>query len=348
MFKKLLTVFAVFFVLIIGSAIVLPVLFKDDIIALVKEEANNNLNAKLDFGDIGLSLFGNFPDFTLTIEDIKVTGNDPFNGVALADIGEVKLSLDLMSVINGEKIQINTVGLVKPNLHVIVLADGRANYDITKASNTEEVSEEAKPDSEASFRIGLKSYYIENANIIYDDRQGGMYADLKNFTHRGSGDFTQDDFLLSTTTDADAITYKMDGVSYLNRTKLDMTFDLNMNLPNMKFVFDENYVKLNALHLGFDGMVAMPSEEGDPMDFDISFETKETTFKSLLSLVPAVFLTDFEDVETDGNLALSGLVKGRMIGDQLPAFALDLNVNEEGSNTQIYPNLQKQLILTCT
>jgi len=231
MLKKLLAVIAVLFILIIASAIVLPIIFKDDIIAIVKEEANNNVNARLDFGDIGLSMFESFPDFTLTIEDIKVVGLDPFDGVVLADIAELKLSLDLMSVINGEKIDINTIGLLSPNLHVIVLADGRANYDIALPSESPEEVEESS--SETSFSIGLKSYYIENANIIYDDRQGGMYANLKNFTHRGSGDFTQDDFLLSTTTTADGVTYRMDGVSYLNSTRLDMKFDVNMNLPRV-------------------------------------------------------------------------------------------------------------------
>lgn len=336
MLKKILVVLAVLFVLLIASAVVLPLIFKDDLIALVKEEANNNINAKLDFGDIGLSMFENFPDFTLTIDDITVVGNDPFDGVVLADIEELKLSLDVMSVINGEKIEINTVGLVKPYLHVIVLKDGRANYDIAKAS----AAPEAEPDteSETAFNVGLKEYYIEHAEIIYDDRQGGMYAELKNFTHKGSGDFTQDDFLLATTTTADAVTYKMDGVAYLSRTKLDMKLDLNMNLPNMRFEFGENYVKLNALHLGFDGMMAMPAEEGDPMDFDMRFETKETSFKSLLSLVPAVFMTDFDDVQTEGNLALSGNVKGRMVGDQLPAFSLDLTVNDARFQ---YPDLPK-------
>ena len=193
-------------------------------------------------------------------------------------------------------------------------------------------------DSDGGFSIGLSEYYIRNANIIYDDRAGGMYAHLVNFTHEGSGDFTQDDFLLETMTDADAIDFKMDGVTYLSRTALDMKFDMNMNLPNMKFDFVENYVKLNALHLGLDGSMAMPAEEGDPIDFDLTFETKETTFKSLLSMVPAIFMTDFEDIETDGNLALSGMAKGRMVGDQLPAFALDLTVSEARFQ---YPDLPK-------
>lgn len=339
MVKKLFIAVAAIILLVIASAIVLPIIFKDDIIAIVKDEANKNLNATLDFGDIGLSMFENFPDFTLTIENVKVTNKAPFEGVKLADIEAIKLSLDLMSVINGDKIQINTIGLQKPDLHVIVLQDGTANYDITLTSD--ETSESEQTDTvaaESSFNIGLNEYYIRNANIIYDDRAGGMYVKLKNFTHEGSGDFTQDDFLLKTVTKADAVTFKSDGIAYLSNTLLDMKFDINMNLPNMKFVFDENHVRLNALHLGFDGSVAMPDESGDPIDLDLTFETKETTFKSILSLIPAVFMTDFEDVETTGTLALSGMAKGRMVGDQLPAFALDLIVADAMFK---YPDLPK-------
>lgn len=346
MVKKILIALGILIVVIVAAAVVLPVIFKDDIIALAKTEANKNLKADVDFGDIDLSLISNFPDFTLRIENIKVTGREPFAGVELANIKAVVLSLDLMSVINGGQIQINTVGLEQPNLHVIVLADGTANYDIAKASEEAEVeeAESEAAEGDASFAIGLKEYFIRNANIIYDDRAGGMYANLKNFTHEGSGDFTQDDFLLKTMTSSDAITFRMGATPYLSRTKLDMKFDMNMNLPNMRFEFVENYVKLNALHLGFDGTVAMPPqadpEAEGPIDLDVTFETKETSFKSLLSMVPAIFLTDFEDIETAGSLALSGFAKGQMIGDQLPAFGLDLTVNDAMFH---YPDLPKSV-----
>lgn len=342
MFKKIIIGIVIFFALIIASAILLPIVFKDDIVSLVQKEANNNLNATLEFGDIGLSMFGSFPDFTLTIEEIKVIGHGKFEGFGLADIEALKLSLDLMSVINGGKIQINTIGLVTPKLHVVVLKDGTANYDIAKASDgTEESTREEVADSDSEnggFNIGLSEYYVRNADIKYDDRAGGIYAHLINFTHGGSGDFTQDNFLIETMTDADAIDFSIDGVSYLNSALLDMKFDMNINLSNMQFEFVENYVKLNSLHLGFDGSVAMPDEEAGPIDLDITFETKETTFKSLLSMVPAIFMTDFEDIETEGNLALSGLVKGRIVGDQLAAFALDLSVNDARFQ---YPDLPK-------
>lgn len=329
MLKKGLIAVAIFLGLIIGAMVVLPILFKDEIFALAEREANNNLNAKVSIGDLDLSLFRSFPDFSLEIKDITVDGVNDFEGIQLANIPSLYLSLDLMSVISGGQIQVNSVSLDDARIHVIVLEDGTANYDIAKAA--EEVAEEVAPETpegEGGFSVGLKEYAIRNAQVIYDDRAGGIYAKLQDFTHEGSGDFTQDDFLLHTETTASAIDFTMDGVPYLNRTVLDMKFDVNMNLPNMKFEFAENYVQLNALRLGFEGMVAMPVEEGDPIDMDLKFETRETTFKSLLSMVPAIYMTDFEDVETEGSLALSGMAKGRMVGDQLPAFALDLTVSD--------------------
>lgn len=328
MLKKILYAIIALFIVIIGLAIALPVIFKDDIVKLVNEEASNALNAELELGDIGLSLIEDFPDFTLTLEDIKVTNRTPFEGIVLADVEAVKLSLDLMSVISGDKININTIGLLSPKLHVIVLPDGKANYDIGPASEGED---EAAPEAEegaTSFSVGVKEYYIRKADVIYDDRAGDMYAHLVNFTHEGSGDFSKDDFLLKTKTTADELTYKMDGVAYLNRTELDMKFDLQMNLSNMRFQFDENYVRLSALELGFDGMLAMPTEEGDPIDLDLSFGTKQTSFSSILSLVPGAYTADFKDVQTEGELLLEGMAKGRLVGDQLPAFALDLVVKD--------------------
>jgi len=336
--KKLLWILGGLVALVLVAAIVLPILFKDDIFAIVKEEANNNLNAKVDFGDFGLTLFKSFPDFTLTIEDVKVSGVDEFEGIDLAAIKKLEVTVDIMSVINGDKIEVVSFGLVEPNLNVIVLKDGKANYDIAKASDEPEAAEpEPESDEPAKFNVSVQEYYIESANVVYDDRQGGTFAELKNFTHRGNGDFTQDIFLLKTITTADAVTAVSGGVKYLNRVKLDLKFDLDMDLPNSKYTFNENSLQLNQLFLGFDGWVAMP---GDDIDMDLTFMTRETTFKSILSLIPAVYATDFESIETDGKLALNGFAKGTMRDDALPAFDLKLNVADARFQ---YPDLPKSV-----
>src|SRR3954463_11035059 len=75
---------------IIILLVLLPVLFKDKIVAVVKDEANKNLNAKVDFGDFDLSLLSSFPDFRFNISKVSVAGVDSFAGDTLASIRHLK------------------------------------------------------------------------------------------------------------------------------------------------------------------------------------------------------------------------------------------------------------------
>src|SRR5687768_14141824 len=59
---------------IILLLIAAPFIFKDKIVSIVKEQANANLNAKVDFGDFDLSLITSFPDFRFKIQDLSVIG----------------------------------------------------------------------------------------------------------------------------------------------------------------------------------------------------------------------------------------------------------------------------------
>ena len=336
--KKVLIIVGSVIALILILLITLPFMFKGKIIEIVKEQANENLNAKVDFGEFDLSIFQNFPDFTFKIEDVKVVGIDTFQSVTLAEIGLLEVSMDLMSVMSGDQIKINTVGIADLTVHAIVLKDSTANWDIAKSSGETEVEEpEAEDTGDGKFNIKLKKFYLENINVIYDDQPGGMYAEIKNLNFTLKGDFSQDIFDLFTQTDIEELTYIMDGVKMVNKAKLGMKFDLGMDMPNAKYTFKENEVSINELTLAFDGWVAMP---GDDIDMDIKFNTNKPDFKTLLSLVPAIYTQDFASVKTTGTLALNGMAKGVYNDKQLPNFDLNLAVDNASLK---YPDLPKSV-----
>lgn len=324
--KKVFKILSVIILLLVIGIISLPFLFKGELIQMVKDEANNNLNAKVDFGEFDLSIISTFPDFKFEIHDVKVDGVDKFEGVTLAKIGTLETTLDIMSVINGEQIGIKSFQIINPEINAIVLQDSTANWDIAKSSGEEEVTEEPVDTAETKFDIALKYYAIKNAHIVYDDKPGNMYAELVDFTHEGSGDFTQDIFELNTITLIKELTYKMNGVSYAKKMNIDFKVDMEIDNPNAKYTFKENEFKFNQLSLGLDGWVAMP--ENADMSMDLSFKSNQTTFKSILSMVPAIYLTDFNDIQTDGKLAFNGYAKGTMTDTDLPAFGVNLNVDD--------------------
>ena len=328
--KKIFISLGLFIALLIGAVIVLPILFKDEIIQKVKDEANKNLNAKLDFGGFDLSLLSTFPDFKLSLNDLSIVGTDLFNEDTLIAVKSLELNVNLMSVIKGEQYQINAIVLDHPHILAKVLKDGKANWDITKPSPETEQSGAEEP---SSFKMTLKKFEIKNGNIIYDDASLGFKTALVDMNHNLSGDFTQDNFTLETETTIEQFDMIYEGIKYLNKVKTTIKMDMEADMPNFKFTFKENEIQLNRLFLGLDGFVAMP---GDDIDMDFKYFAKKTEFKNILSLIPAVYTKDFESVKTSGTLALDGYLKGKYNETSMPGFGTKLLV--ENAMFQ-YPDL---------
>ncbi|MBK7816860.1 MAG: AsmA family protein [Sphingobacteriaceae bacterium] len=324
--------FLVLIILIIAA----PFIFKDKIVSIVKEQANANLNAKVDFGEFDLTLISSFPDFRFKIQKVSVVGVDAFAGDTLASIGELITDINLKSVISGDQYKINSIIIDKARILGKVLPDGKANWDIAKADSTAAAVPTATSEP-SKFAMKLNEFKIKNAYIVYDDQQGKMYGKLDDFNYSLNGDFTQDNFVLSNLLEIAKTTFKMDGVPYLSEAKVKFKADLDMDMPKMKFTFKENELSLNDLGFGFDGYVSMPDTN---IDMDLKFKVKQAEFKSLLSLIPVVYSKDFASVKTSGSLAMDGFAKGTYNASSMPAFAVNLAVKDAMFK---YPSLPKSV-----
>ncbi|MFB6306065.1 MAG: AsmA family protein [Flavobacteriales bacterium] len=334
--KKILKVTLVVIVVLIGIAAVLPFLFNGQIKQKIIDEANKNLKAKVEFGAVDLSFLSTFPDFGLKIEDIKVTGKKPFKGIKLADVKKIETSLDVMSVISGDNIEIKTFGLYDTDVHIKVLEDGTANWNIMKASGdtaAKKPQETANKGKGSPLKGSLQHYEIKNLNFIYDDASLETYVNVKDLDHEGTGDFTTSNFTLDTKTSIKSVDFKFADVKYANKASVDLDAKFGMNMEKMKFTFKKNKLLLNDLALGFDGYFKMP-EKGYEMD--ITYKTKKTSFKTLLSMVPAIYKKNFEKVKTSGELELDGHVAGTYTEENMPGFGLNLKVT--GARFQ-YPDM---------
>lgn len=335
--KKVFGGIGIFLLLIVGTLIALPFFFKDDIVKMVKDEANKSLNAKVDFGAFDLSLIKSFPDFYLSIKEIKVDGGAEFQGVQLANIKEIDLVVDIMSVINGESINVKRISIVEPIINTVVLADGKANYDIAKSDSTAVTEEPEDTTASAPFKMELQQLQIVDAIIKYDDATLPMLLNINDFDLNLSGDFTENITNLDIDGGIQQFSLDFDGIQYMNQAKIVLDLVLGMNAEEAKYTFNENEIRINELPLGFDGWLAMPTEA---IEMDLTFNAKETEFKEILSLIPAAFAKDLEGVETSGKLGLNGFAKGTLVGENYPAFGIDMQIDNARFK---YPDLPKSV-----
>lgn len=306
-------------ILLLITMISLPFIFKGKILEKIKTGINENLNAKVNFEDYDLTLFSSFPDFTLSLEKLVVTGVNEFNGDTLVYLKELKAGANLMSIIRGGTIQINKIILEEPYINLVVLKDGKANWDITKPSAAAVPGAE----SQTHFKMSLKKYELNKGLVRYVDQSSGMKSEIVNLNHTGKGDFTEDIFILATNTSMDALDFWYGGIHYLNRTVTKLKADVEMNLPEAKYTLKENELSLNDLTLDFDGWLSMP---GDDINMDIKFNTKKTEFRNFISLIPGIYTDAFKDLKSSGKLTLDGFVKGKYNDKSMPGFGLNVMI----------------------
>lgn len=328
--KKLLIGLAAVFAILLAALAAVPYFFKDDIVAAVKTAANENLNAKLDFTDVDISVFRHFPKLSVGLEGLDVTGVDEFEGTRLIHCERLDVAVDLWSAIFGSDLTINGLHLQKPNIHVFVLSNGKANYDIAKPSP--ETPATAEPASGGAMK--LESYSITDGKIVYDDRSLDMLAELDELNHTGKGDFAADVYDLVMKTDIGKLSVNYGGVKYLSKAHAIWDATLGADMGQMKFTFKENELKINDLQVNLDGWLSMPNDVD--MLMDLTFGTPQNTFKSLLSIVPGAYTKDFDGMTANGTFQFGGFAKGKYNETTYPAFKLDFKV---GNGDFKYPAL---------
>ena len=321
--KRVLKIILGVVVALLVVLMVLPFAFKGKLESVVKEEGNKLLNAQFDFAELDISLIRNFPLASVSLKDFWLKGVEEFENDTLVYAGELTAAVNVMSLFGDGGYEVSKVVIDDTRFKAIVLEDGKVNWDVMKSSGDERTVEESTSEPSA-FKVSLKKLSVNDLDVVYDDRQGGMYAALMDFDATCSGDFGSDNTTVKLKAETPSLSFRSGGVPFLNRATIKADMNVDADLKNMKFTLRDNEFSLNAIRAAIDGWVAM-LDEG--MDMDLKLNTNEIGFKEILSLIPAIYAKDFDGLKTDGVATLSAYAKGKMVGeDCVPAFDVALNV----------------------
>src|SRR5688572_546767 len=111
---------------------VLPVLFRDRIVARAKTAASQAVDARINWRDSGVGIFRDFPNLTLRLDGLTIAGNRRFAADTLASVSRLQVVLDLASVLRnlrgGGPIVVRSIEIERPSVALKVLEDGTANW----------------------------------------------------------------------------------------------------------------------------------------------------------------------------------------------------------------------------
>ncbi|NHN26324.1 AsmA-like C-terminal region-containing protein [Flavobacterium jejuense] len=334
-FKKVLKIVAIFLLVFVVALAAAPFIFKDKIKALVLKSINENVDAKVAFEDVDLSLFKNFPNANVTIDKLSIINKAPFEGDTLFYSGEMNLKMSIKELFKGddEAMSLKSFSSTNAIVNVIFNKEGLGNFDIALKNQEEEDAskEESKP-----FALNIQEYAIKNMRFTFLDEASNMKMVLDSINHEGKGNFAQQKLDLDTKTTA-KVSFNMDNTNFMKNVALSLDAVLGIDLDKSKYDFKDNKALINQLPLEFNGFIQM-LEEGQL--YSLTFKTPTSDFKNFLGLIPEAYAGNISQVKTTGEFRVSGKVDGKLTETTIPKFNIELASNNASFQ---YPDLPKSV-----
>jgi hypothetical protein len=315
--RKIALAIGIVLLALLAIVVIAPFLLRGKIEARVKQAIAANIDARVDWRDLDVGLLRTFPNFSLQLNNLVVTGVEQFAGDTLLAVPRFRLVLDLGSVLrnmrNRGPVVVRSVQLQQPNFKLLVRPDGAANWDIVRERPP------TQPASARALDVSLKNLAVSDALVTFDNELSDLHSRIAGLDHTLSGDFSKQRFTLKTRTTVDTASIKFAGVPYLANARVQADVQLAADLATHTFTLTDNQIRINDLELDADGMVR---KQRDDLALDVKFKAPRTEFREILSLVPAVFGQEFNALKTTGTMSLRGQVRGRYGKQSFPAFAL--------------------------
>ncbi len=319
--KTAVKIFLAIVAVLLSALILIPVLFRDRITQRVVSELNARLDAHISVGAVQLSLLRDFPHASVSVHDMLVTGKDVFAQDTLLQFSSLRVSVNWWGLLRDSGLKVTALNLEQPKLHAIVSAQGRANWDIL-GENQPDTTQSAP--SSKNFKIQWDDVRITQGSIRYSDQQNGLEVSLAHFDLTVKGDLSQAQSDLDINATADAFTVRSGQISWISQATVSIRSLLDVNMSEHILIMKDSHFSINDLPLEFQGSVAW----APVVRTDLTFHSEESDFKTILSLIPALYQTNFEKLITQGALHFTGYIRGDITNETTPDIGAEVQVEK--------------------
>ncbi len=324
--------------------VLLPFILKPGLQKMAREQIGDLPGAGVEWSELSISFIRGFPDLSIHLSQVSVLVNDSSGNDTLARIGEVELRMNPFVAFTGE-MEVRTILLTDPDFRGTVNEDGTGNWEVFReAVNGNEDSGEAPASVDGSMGgakdlplvTSLKKLVVRGGKLQFTNERSDFSASAAEieaaFTRqrRGEGDLVSMELVMRHLDAASA------GIKVMNNGSFKLDLEAESEADSEAYTIAGSKILLNGLLLETTGRFSLDSS-GD-VQLDLLYRSPETSFGTLLSLVPPLYLKDFESLQADGEFQVEGRVQGGITDSLLPDAYLAVEVHD-GSFS--YPGLTK-------
>lgn len=306
-------------IIIVGAGILTTTLYKDELINHFIREANKSLQTPVNVGKIEISSLKNFPDFTVTFQDVTVQESIPNSSSSVLRAQFLSLTINPFDFYRGNY-QIKNIILENGALHLKVLEDGTNNYTVFKKSEKKS----------ADKSLALKGIRLKNVKFDYLSEPSDIQ--ISSTFETCFADLTLENTTYSIQSDGKAhvstITNK--GLPLLEDKMIGFNTDLVYNDLKKHLIIEPS--KLSIKNSAFTTSGTYDFLETPTIN--IGLEGENTNIQTLLSILPDSFSDPLLKYRSDGSVYFNLRLQGTFEKSKSPG--LEIRFGLENSEVQ-YP-----------
>lgn len=310
--------------LVLLAAIVVFVwirLYGDQITQYMVQEVNQYLDTPAEVEEVGVDFFYTFPRLSVTFDNIRMNGSEPYSEELLMDVQRASFSFNLLDIWRSEY-RINRLNIYKGEVILKEGPDGAINYDILK----EEAGEDTEVEGSRDISLDIEEVRIRDVAFSYE-RESESFTkasgNLEDITL--SGQFQSDQFTLQAFGDVFINTFRMDEVVWMENNDISFDQDVSVNHHQGTYELNPSEYGVDDLALKVEGRV-----EDDPISrgLNVEFSSEEMKLADVLDQVPEDYRVSMDDFNKSGTFTLDGEISREKGKETLPDIAISGNLRD--------------------
>jgi hypothetical protein len=278
------------------------------------------MDAQLNCESVELTFYSTFPNFGIRLRNGSlITPSDSLLACpqdTLLKFNDCSISFNPLILYDENRLIVNHARLERPSIYLYINPDGKNNWDTVLQNDSTTDSTVRMPD------IKVKSIRIDNANIIYDDRQQSLFVATDSIRLTAEGTPTDIDLSL----EVQSLTTLYQDKSYTSRLPFTLSAHLLSDKSYQRFDIKHSTLSIGFADFDLDGTVQRDTTD-NTADVEMRFQLHASSFADLMKAIPAHVL-DMSEFDFSGSLDFSGSINGRIGANHYPSCAVSLQLHE--------------------
>ncbi len=312
--KKILLIIGIVVASVILFLVIVGVFFGDKAKQIIVSEIGKKLNIEVSVREINLSLFKNFPDASLELNDIQTNESLPNNIDPLLKARKISLLFDIFDILTGDY-TIEKIVLDNASLNLVVLNDLQNNFSIFNQVE----------DKRTTFvNLNLQKVLLNNVSVSYSHQPSEQEYIFKVKKGNLKGAFTKKNYVLELEGDISTTHFRSGDYYFLVEREFNTRMVMNVDKEAGLYTFREAQVTISGISINMTGTIRVGADNNE---LDLTLNTEWSKIPALLDLIPEEFKKSIKDYSLDGDFSMNARIAGAFSGNILPHLVCEFSVD---------------------